>query len=61
MNTMMIDDIERTGSVTRVRVLAEVGDEDRVGAFVLSSLWGGDGDYDEVIHLGEGVFEVICS
>ena len=57
---MFIDDIERTGTVTRVRVV-EVTDADEVGAFVLASLWDGMGDYDEVIDLGEGVFEVICS
>lgn len=57
---MFIDDIDRTGTITRVRV-AGVTNPDEVGAFVLSSLWGGDGDYDEVIKIERGVYEVICS
>lgn len=59
---MFIDETTSTGTTTRVRVITEQGDDpELVGAFVLSSLWGGDGDYDEVVDQGEGVFEVICS
>lgn len=59
---MFIDEAIHAGTTTRVRVIAEEGDDtEQVGAFVLSSLWGGMGDYDEVVDLGDGAFEVICS
>lgn len=58
---MFIDEAMSTGSVTRARVIVEAGDDpEQVGAFVLSSLWDGYGDYDEVIDQGDGVYEVIC-
>lgn len=61
---MFIDDTERTGSVTRARVILEERDTNvdssDVGTFVLMSLWDGMGDWDEVIDHGDGVFEVIC-
>lgn len=61
---MFIDDIERTGSVTRVRVIAEDPsecDESAAGTFVLQTLWDGMGDWDEVVKIERGVYEVICS
>lgn len=57
---MFIDDIERTGSVTRVRVI-DAPDANAAATFTLASLWDGMGDYDEVIDQGDGVFEVVCS
>jgi hypothetical protein len=61
---MFIDETISAGTTTRVRVVLEEGEvvqPDEVGAFALSSLWGGDGDYAEVVALEEGVYEVICS
>lgn len=58
---MFLDEAMSTGTTTHARVILEEGDNpDEVGAFVLHSLWGGDGDYDEVIDQGDGVYEVIC-
>lgn len=61
---MFLDEAMNTGTTTRARVIVEEGEvvePDEVGTFVLFALWGGDGDYSEVIDQGDGVFEVICS
>lgn len=60
---MFVDESVRTGLVIRTRVIVEDNDGEvdtnDVGAFVLDHLWGGMGDYDEVVDQGDGVFEVI--
>jgi hypothetical protein len=61
---MFIDEAMSTGTTTHFRVVleeGEVAEPHEVGAFVLSTMWGGDGDYSEVIDQGDGVFEVLCS
>ena len=52
----MIDSIENTGPVTRVRV-ASVGDEESAVAEAQGEL--GRGDYSEVVKIERGVYEVI--
>lgn len=58
---MFLDEAMSTGTTTHARVIVEEGDDiDEVGPFVLHALWNGDGDWDEIIDQGDGVFEVIC-
>lgn len=56
----MIDEVITTGPVTRVRVV-DVADEQAAGELALGHLSQGLGDWDEVVMLEEGVFEVVIS
>lgn len=63
---MFIDDSEQTGTTTRARVILEESDApsvstSEIGDFVVMSLWDGMGDWSEVVSMGDGVYEVICS